>query len=169
MKLTRDQRIEIYNLRKKGQSFSRLSEQFKINIHSIKYLVRLIDKHGIEILRKDSNRFYSKDLKRKIIDCIMVDKKSITNTAINYGLPTKALLINWIRSYKKSGYDIVERKKGRPSTMKKKIEKELQEMTPEEKNKYYEKKLLHLEIENEYLKKLHTVVQARKNRQPKKK
>ncbi|MFV0550706.1 MAG: helix-turn-helix domain-containing protein, partial [Anaerorhabdus sp.] len=61
MKLTRDQRIEIYNLRKNGRSYSELSKQFKINVYSIKYLVRLIDKHGIEILRKDRNRFYSKD------------------------------------------------------------------------------------------------------------
>ncbi|MFV0550574.1 MAG: IS3 family transposase, partial [Anaerorhabdus sp.] len=61
MKLTRDQRIEIYNLRKNGRSYNELSKQFKINVYSIKYLVRLIDKHGIEILRKDRNRFYSKD------------------------------------------------------------------------------------------------------------
>ncbi|MEG0469834.1 MAG: hypothetical protein RR531_10885 [Longicatena sp.] len=46
--------------------------------------------------------------------------------------------------------------------------KEYKEMTLE-KNKYNEKRIQYLEAENEYLKKLRTVVQARKSQQPKKK
>lgn len=42
-------------------------------------------------------------------------------------------------------------------------------MTPEEKIKYLEEKNQYLEAEVEYLKKLRAAVQARKNRQPKKK
>ena len=44
-----------------------------------------------------------------------------------------------------------------------------EEMTLEEKNAYNEERILYLEAENEYLKKLRAVVQARKNRLPKKK
>mgnify|MGYP006964449337 CR=1 FL=1 len=47
--------------------------------------------------------------------------------------------------------------------------KEYKEMTMEEKNEYNEKRIQYLEAENEYLKKLRAVVQARKNQQPKKK
>ena len=47
--------------------------------------------------------------------------------------------------------------------------KKYEDMTAEEKVKYLENKNLYLEIENEYLKKLRAVVQARKNQQLKKK
>ncbi len=47
--------------------------------------------------------------------------------------------------------------------------KKYEEMTLEEKNAYNEERILYLEAENEYLKKLRAVVQARKNRLPKKK
>ena len=43
------------------------------------------------------------------------------------------------------------------------------DMTPEEKVKYLEAKNLYLEAENAYLKKLRAVVQARKEREQKKK
>ncbi len=46
--------------------------------------------------------------------------------------------------------------------------KNYEDMTPEEKVKYLEAKNLYLEAENEYLKKLRAVVQARKEREQKK-
>lgn len=47
--------------------------------------------------------------------------------------------------------------------------KKYEDMTLEEKVKHLENKNLYLEAENEYLKKLRAVVQARKDQQPKKK
>ena len=41
------------------------------------------------------------------------------------------------------------------------IEKSLDQMTPEEKNKYYEERLEYLEAENAYLKKLRALVQSK--------
>lgn len=47
--------------------------------------------------------------------------------------------------------------------------KPYEEMSPEEKVKYLEAKNLYLEAENAYLKKLRAVVQARKEREQKRK
>lgn len=52
---------------------------------------------------------------------------------------------------------------------KKEIKKTYDEMDDAEKVKANEKRIQYLEAENEYLKKLQAVVQARKNRQSKKK
>ena len=46
--------------------------------------------------------------------------------------------------------------------------KPLDEMTPEEKNKYYEERLEELEAENAYLKKLRALVQKKQDQQRKK-
>lgn len=170
-KLTREQKIELYVKRKQGQTLPSLSKEYQINTRNVEYLIRLIDKHGFDILNSGKNKYYSPELKLEIINKVIIDGQSTISTAIEYGLGSTGILSNWIRSYKENGYVIVERKKGRPPTMPKKniVNKDYKDMTPEEKIKYLEDKNLYLEAENEYLKKLRAVIQARKNQQSKKK
>ncbi|RGB54928.1 MULTISPECIES: IS3 family transposase [Erysipelotrichaceae] len=169
-KLTKEQKIEIYEKRKQGRSISSLSKEYAILIGNVKYLIRLLDKHGESILRKDKNKYYPPALKEEIINRVLLQHHSVKSTAIEYGLSSDGTLINWIKSYKENGCVIVERKKGRSPTMTKKniVNKDYKDMAPEEKIKFLEDKNLYLEAENEYLKKLRAVVQARKNQQPKK-
>ena len=170
-KLTTEQKIEIYQKNKSGKPASLLSKQYNVRRESILYLIKLIDTHGESILRKENNKYYSPELKIEMINKILIDNQSIRSTAIEYGLPSCWMLVNWIRSYKENKYVIVEKKRGRSSTMniKNKNNKKYEDMTPEEKVKYLEEKNQYLEAENEYLKKLRAVVQARKNQQQKKK
>lgn len=170
-KLTRQQKLEIHAKHKAGYSLSQLSLEYGIHKSGISYLIALVDRHGPDILRQDKNRYYSPELKLQIINEVLIDHRSIYSVAIEYGLPTESMLRNWIRSYKANGYVIIEKKRGRPTTMKqdpKPIIKNYEDMTPEEKIKYLEAKNLYLEAENEYLKKLRAVVQARKEREQKK-
>ena len=57
MKLTYEDKIEIYQLRKQGESLKNLSKKYDIADSNIKYLVRLIDQYGIEIVKKEKNRY----------------------------------------------------------------------------------------------------------------
>ncbi len=170
-KLTIEDKKEIYKKRKKGYTFETLKKEYHVNISILKYLVKLIDVHGFHVLKTSKTTYYSPSLKEEIINKVFIHHQSITSTAIEYGLSSNGLLCNWIRSYKQNKYVIVERQKGRPSTMTKKMMniKNYEDMTPEEKVQYLEKKNLYLEAEVEYLKKLRAVVQARKNQLPKKK
>ncbi|MBS4976256.1 MULTISPECIES: IS3 family transposase [Longicatena] len=169
-KLTREQKIEIYKRRKQGENLKSLSKEYSVLKGNIYYMIKLIDEHGEDILRKDKNRHYSPLLKEEIINKVLHQHHTIMSTAIEYGLSSDGILFNWIKSYKENGYVIVERKKGRPPTMPKKniVNKDYKDMTPEEKIKYLEDKNLYLEAENEYLKKLRAVIQARKNQQKEK-
>ncbi|MFR1701109.1 MAG: IS3 family transposase [Clostridium sp.] len=167
-KLTREQKIEMYHKRESGVTVQELAKEYKIRKDNIHYLIRLIEKHGEGILRNDKNRYYSSSLKEEIINKVLLDNHSVSSIAIEYGLSSDGMLFHWIKSYKENGYVIVEKTKGRRSTMKPNLNKEYTDMTPEEKVIYLENKNLYLEAENEYLKKLRAVVQARKNQQPKK-
>lgn len=170
MKLTQKHKCEIYDKWKNGESYNSLTIKYGVRKSYIIYLVRLIDLHGLEILRNKKKKVYSSELKLEIINKVLVKNQPVWKTALEYGLPSDGILHSWINRYKADGYAIIEKKRGRSPTMnKEKLTKSLEEMTPEEKNKYYEERLLYLEAENEYLKKLHAVVQARKNRQQKKK
>ena len=77
------------------------------------------------------------------------------------------LLINWHKIYRQEGVEgLKSLKRGRTSMKKKtQIEKTLDQMTPEEKVKYYEERLEYLEAENAYLKKLRALVQRKQDLQ----
>ena len=58
MKLSYEDKIKIYELRQSGQSIKSLSKQFAIAESSVKYMIRLIDRHGINIVQKRKNIYY---------------------------------------------------------------------------------------------------------------
>ncbi|CAM3749593.1 hypothetical protein ERUR111494_09265 [Erysipelothrix urinaevulpis] len=60
-KLTRIQKIEIYNRHKQGEKVTDLSRIFGIRRSNINYLISLIDMHGTDILRKEKNKKYSSE------------------------------------------------------------------------------------------------------------
>ena len=168
-KLSYENKISLYNDRKKGMSINLLVLKYGIRHEGVEYLIRLIDKHGFDILRTVKNKYYSIQEKERIINRVLIDNETINSVAIDEGLASRGMLQNWIKNYKDMGYNIVERKRGRSSTMSKKTDKTKNNETIEEENERLKKENEYLKAELEYSKKLRAVVQARKNRQQKKK
>ncbi len=166
-KLSYEDKIEIYNKRKKGVTKKSLAKEYNVSMSIVDYLFRLIDKHGYDVLRTTKNKYYSPYQKEQIINRVLINGESTTSVAIDEGLPSFGMLLNWIKKYKEMGYNIVERKRGR-STMPK-VTKKKEKETKDEKIKRLEEENLYLKAELEYSKKLRAVVQARKNQQQKKK
>lgn len=167
-KFSIQEKLKIYDLAKAGCSKRTLAKDYGINCADLKYLIRLIDAHGPEILKRTSQK-YSTDFKTKLIKESEFGEMSVRDIAVKYGLATPSILRNWRREYYENNCVIVEKKRGRPSAMTKPQEtKPYDEMTVEEKIAYLEKKTEYLEAENEYLKKVSAVVQERKNQRPKK-
>ena len=58
-KLTREPKIELYKKRKECYTISSLSKMYNIHKNNVNYLVKLIYKHGFDILRnKKTNIIY---------------------------------------------------------------------------------------------------------------
>lgn len=147
MKLTYNDKLKIYQLRQEGYSTTRLAQEFNVHPSVIKYFVKLIDRHGIEIVKTGkSNHSYSLELKQKMIDEVLVNGNSHADVALKYGLPSKSTLTQWIAQYKKNGYNIVEKIRGKKKTMPK------VKATVSDKESL-QKELEYLRAENDYLKK----------------
>ena len=65
MKLNYEGKVQIYELRKQGQSFKQLSKRFGVDVSGLKYMMKLIDRYGIDIVKKGMNRYYSPELKQQ--------------------------------------------------------------------------------------------------------
>ena len=165
-KLTNEQKIEIHQRRLKGETIASLVLSFNVYRSNIQYLIRLLDKHGYDILRNGKNRYYSKEIKEIAINRVLIKQESVTSVVLDFGLSSDGILNNWIKKYKENCYNVIEKPKGRPRTMTRKIKKNNNKsnnanLTLEEKIKELEMRNLRLEAENEYLKKLNALVQER--------
>ena len=116
MKLTYEEKLRIYDLWK-NQHYSprRIAKQYNINGQVIRYMVNLMDRHGVEIVKHGKQKYYSPDFNINAIDRVLLNHESSVQVSLDLGLPNVGMLSQWIQSFKENCYTIVEKQRGRKS------------------------------------------------------
>ena len=112
MKLTYKDKVQIYELRKQGYSLEQLSNKFGINNSNLRYMIKLIDRYGIEFVKKGKNRYYSPELKQEMIDKVLHENWSQDRVSLEYALPNRGMFPNWMAQYKKTGILLLRKQEG---------------------------------------------------------
>ena len=112
MKLTYEDKVQIYELRKHGQTFNQLSKRFGVDASGLRYMTRLIERYGIEIIKKGKNCYYSPELKQQMIDKVLLEGRSQKSVSLDYCLSSGGMLPNWIAQYKKMGILFLRKEEG---------------------------------------------------------
>jgi transposase-like protein len=121
----------------------------KVDIKKYVYFFDILKvrRYKMTRIRKEPNRYWSKEEKKKIIDEVLIEAFSSTTVAKKYDI-SQGMIINWIRKYEQGGIEGLENKKKPGNPLSKYSKKS--NLSDIEKLQYENMKL---RIENERLKK----------------
>lgn len=113
-KLSKQDKIEIYHLWYDCQvGPTELSQRYRVGKSNIDYLLAVINRHGLAILDQPYTT-YTSDFKERALKRIIVDHEPPYHVALALGLKSFGMLYNWLREYRKNGYNIINKQRGRP-------------------------------------------------------
>ena len=113
-KLSKQDKIEIYHLWHDYQiDPAELSQRYRVGKTNINYLLALIGRHGLAILDQPFTA-YTSNFKEQALRRIIVEHEPARRVSIDLGLKSSGMLYNWLREYRKNGYNIVNKQRGRP-------------------------------------------------------
>ena len=115
MKYSFELKKEIYEKYCEGYGSDYLSRKYGLVSSKIRYMCSLIDQHGIDAIRHKFTK-HSSAYKLAAINRVLVNGEAVRAVALNLGLTNSCILDQWIKSYIENGYNVITKKKGRPST-----------------------------------------------------
>lgn len=149
---------------KKHYSIVYVSKLKGPNESNIRKWVSLYKSHGKAGLLPRKNQFYSISFKLKVLKAIEKEFLSLPETRLKFNIPTDSIIVKWKKDFANFGIEGLQPKpKGRSISMsdfKRKKRKSDKPLTREEE---LLKENERLRCENELLKKLQALIQARKN------
>lgn len=153
MRFSKEDKLNMYKLKKQGYSYSYIENLYGIKTENLRYLIKVIDKHGIKWLYRPYKKWTTEE-KLLAINRVLSFNESRRSVALDFGLSNTGMLSSWIKNFKKNDYNVVEKSVGRTrlnSTMK---NKKNNIDSKDKKIKDLEKQLLYAKAEVAYLKAL---------------
>ena len=151
----------------KNQSCGVVSKQKGVIKSQVQKWVSLFKKHGQKGLQSAKNQAYTIDFKINVLKTLSKNQLSLRQACLLFNIPSESTILKWKKDFANFGLEGLESKpKGKPKSMgnfKRKKRKSDKPLTREEE---LLKENERLRCENELLKKLQALIQARRNPKP---
>ena len=145
-------------------SVTYLVKKYQIDKAKLLYFIHLYEKHGeTPFTDEQEKRIYTREEKLKAIEDVKSGRKSCRTVGVELGCPNPHTVQDWIKKFDKGGADAIQVSRGRKSYM---LHEDRQAFLAQKELKERNK---HLEAENEYLKKLYSLIQKKKELSKRKK
>ncbi len=148
-------------------SINSVAKKYNVDNKSVDLWLDLYQNYGGMGLLPRKNQTYTVDFKIKVLKSINNKSLSLRKACLLFNIPTKSIIIKWQKDFTNFGLEGLQPKqRGRPLSMsdyKRKKRKSDKPLTREEE---LLKENERLRCENELLKKLQALIQARKNPKP---
>ena len=98
--------------RKQRFSYSRLADMFGIDARNLSYMIKLIERYGLEIVKKGRNNYYSPEIKQEMIDKVLLEGWSKERVSLEYGLPARPLFTTSSHNTRKISILLLRKQEG---------------------------------------------------------
>ena len=148
------------------ESFREIAKSLGADDKIIRVWMKQYEYHGVKAFIKRYTN-YSAQFKLDVLNYMIEQGTSLNETAAIFGIAAPSTIIQWRKQFETHGFDALQsKKKGRPS-MKKDSNKQPKQTPVEGSPEALQAEIDRLRMENEYLKKLNALVQA-KGKSPRK-
>ncbi|MBM7577879.1 helix-turn-helix domain-containing protein [Jeotgalibacillus terrae] len=165
-KFTNDQKFEAITRYKSSlEGMEEIAKSLRTFTSVVANWIQQFDYHGLAVFEK-SYASYKVQFKMDVLNYKQENNVSSYEAAVFFGISSPGMIRNWRTRLEKGGLDaLFSKKKGRPSM--KKTNKQPKQAPVEGSPEALQAEINRLRMENEYLKKLNALVQA-KGTSPKK-
>jgi len=166
-KFNAEEKLEAVNRALNGnESYLSIAKSMGVDDKSIHKWIKQYEYNGVKAFIKRYTN-YTTQFKLDVLNFMIEQGTSLNETAAIFDIPAPSTIIKWRKQYETLGYGALQsKKKGRPS-MKKETNKPPKQAAVESSVEALQAEIDRLRMENEYLKKLNALVQA-KETSPKK-
>jgi transposase len=159
-------RLKIIKENLQGKSIRLLSKTWKISPTLIRKWIDHHQSSGVNGLLPKSYHYYTVEFKRSVVEAYNNKGLSLRDCCLHFNIPTLSTVFTWLKRYESLGLDGLVEQRGRPCIMKK-DKLLLKKQLPLTRLEELEKENLYLKAENDYLKKLDALTQAKQTPQRK--
>ena len=146
------------------ETVTNLVKKYKIDKSHLLYFIKLYEAHGEKpFTDEQEKRVYKREEKLKAIEEFKKGLKSCRTIGVELAIPNPHTVQDWIKKFDKEGPDAIQDSKGRKAY---KLHEDRQAYLADKEMK---ERLAHLEAENDYLKKLYSLIQEKNEKSKSKK
>ena len=113
MRFSKEDKISMYHMYQKRYGYSETKEYYPIEKGNFYYLVRILNRYGIAWLNRP-HRKWTREEKLNAIMRVLTNHEANIEVSMDLGLSSTGMLSNWIRDYRKNGYNVINRPIGKP-------------------------------------------------------